>query len=146
MNKLARKKKGKRILAVALGLTFSVAVVLVAASAGGDGPSQAGSVDEPAAAAQAEPRTVLVSDVRPPQPSLPGSPLHALRVSGSLPDRRSEATVLTDEDCAPDARGISRCLNRIRLAGGGTLSVRHPHRMMEVPCLSPGERVSIQPA
>ncbi len=145
MNKLVSNKKGKRIIAVALGLTFSVAVVLIAASAGGDVQSQAGSAGEPAAAAQPQLRTVLVSEAQLPEPSVPGSPLHTLRVSGPAPDRPSAARVLTDEDCAADASGISRCLNRIRLADGDTLSVRHPHRMMEVPCLSPGERISVRP-
>lgn len=146
MNKPVSDKAGKRILAAALGLTFTAAVELAVSFAGDGGPAHPGSAAEPTAAAQPERRTVLVSDDRIPEPSLPGSSLRALRVSGSLPGRPSAARVLTDEDCAPNAQGLSRCLNRVRLAGGGTLSLRHPRRMMEVPCLSPGERIAIRPA
>ena len=140
------KKTVKTLLAAAaLGAPLAVVVAVVATS-GGKGPPHAGSAAEVAESWQPERRTVLVSGARMPRPSPEGSRLHALRVSGHMPSRPSAATVLTDEDCAPDARGISRCLNRVRLASGETLSVRHPHRMMSVPCLSPGERVTVQPA
>lgn len=146
MNSPASSNPPKYILGAALGLTFiTVAVVLAASLGGGDRPSQPGSADEPTGAPQPEPRAVLVTDDRMPQPSPSGSALNALLISGSLPARPSVARVLTDEDCAPDERGISRCLNRVRLAGGETLNLRHPHRMMEVPCLSPGERIAIRP-
>jgi hypothetical protein len=52
--------------------------------------------------------------------------------------------VLTDEQCQPDAAGVSHCLNTIRLTSGQTIAVRHPHRMSEVPCLAPGERVTVR--
>jgi hypothetical protein len=91
-------------------------------------------------------RTVLVSTGSEPAPSHPGSRLNVLRLSGPVPSRPSAATVLTDEDCAADAQGVSHCVNRIRLAEGQTLTVRHPHRMMEVPCLSPGEHITVRAA
>ncbi|MGZ4137590.1 MAG: hypothetical protein ACXVPX_08475 [Actinomycetota bacterium] len=56
------------------------------------------------------------------------------------------ATVLSDANCAPDADGVSHCLNRLRLDSGSELTVRHNHRMIEVPCLSPGERVLVEPS
>ncbi|KKL08658.1 hypothetical protein LCGC14_2573650, partial [marine sediment metagenome] len=52
------------------------------------------------------------------------------------------ATVRTDEDCAPDKRGISRCLNKLSLADGSTLLVRHPHSMEPVPCMRPGPKLA----
>ena len=93
---------------------------------------------------QEQERTVLVSSERMPAPSAPGSVLHALLVSGAVPGSTTRATVLSDRDCAPDARGVSRCVNAMRLQDGRTLTVRHPHRMMNVPCLEPGERVRVR--
>ena len=49
-------------------------------------------------------------------------------------DAATEGDVLSDEDCGADIRGISNCLNRIRLADGTKISVRHPHDMRDVPC------------
>jgi len=88
-------------------------------------------------------RVVLVSARGPVSPSPPGGVLHAWRVDGSLPAAAVEATVLSDEDCAPDAAGVSRCLNRILMPSGQTLTVRHPHDMSTVPCLAPGEKVRV---
>lgn len=91
-------------------------------------------------------RTVLVSTGREPAPSTPGLVLNALRVKGALPTTRTRATVVSDRNCAPDAQGISRCTNTLRVSGNRLLTVRHPHRMMEVPCLEPGERVWVEGA
>lgn len=91
-------------------------------------------------------RTLLVSRAEMPPPSRADRPLHALRVSGAVPRRPTSGTVLTDEQCAPDARGVSHCLNEINLSNGQVLRVRHPHRMMDVACLAPGERVTVAPA
>jgi hypothetical protein len=96
-------------------------------------------------AVPAEIRTVVVSRRTPP-PSEPGERLHAKIVRGSMPRASVEALVLTDEDCGPDARGISNCRNALRLADGAMLVVRHPHDMQNVPCLTPGERVLVRPA
>jgi hypothetical protein len=51
--------------------------------------------------------------------------------------------VLTDEDCAAGEHGISHCRNTLRLPDGKTLTVRNPHRMSEVPCMTPGETVRV---
>lgn len=96
-------------------------------------------------AVPAEIRTVVVSPRTRP-PSEPGEMLHAKIARGSLPRAPVEALVLTDEDCGPDARGISNCRNALRLADGGLLVIRHPHDMRKVPCLTPGERVLVRPA
>ena len=126
----------RAILAVTIaGLPLAIVLILLAVVPGAD------RVTAPAGV-----RTLLVSEGRMPLPSRAGGPLHALRVSGPPPQRGATGTVLSDERCAPDARGVSRCLNEIRLASGRVLRVRHPHPMMEVPCLSPGERVTIRPA
>jgi hypothetical protein len=63
---------------------------------------------------------------------------------GKLPATRTTAKVLTDTDCAADHYGISHCSNILRLASGRTITVRHDHSMMNDPCLSPGERVSVR--
>ena len=58
---------------------------------------------------------------------------------------RMRATVLTDTRCQPDSMGISHCLNKMRLANGSTVTVVHNHRMMNMPCLDPGEHVILTP-
>ena len=65
-------------------------------------------------------------------------------VKGSL-RHRMRAVVLTDRRCNPDAHGVSHCLNRMRLANGTVVTVVHDHRMMDMPCLSPGEHVTLTP-
>ena len=72
--------------------------------------------------------------------------LHAKLVRGAMPRATTEATVLTDEQCQPDARGVSHCLNRLRLSDGTQIEVRHPHDMSDVACLSPGEHVRLAPS
>jgi hypothetical protein len=58
---------------------------------------------------------------------------------------RTRAVVLTDTRCSPDAHGVSHCLNRMRLANGAVVMAQHDHRMMDMPCLSPGEHVLLTP-
>lgn len=89
-------------------------------------------------------RRLLVSVRREPAPSRPGATMRALRLRGVVPRTGAVGTVVSDDDCAPDAAGISHCVNRIRLANGRILRVRHPHRMAEVPCMTPGERVQVR--
>lgn len=68
--------------------------------------------------------------------------LHLL--SGSPPAKETTAVTLTDTDCQPDAHGISHCVNELRLADGSVIVLRHDHAMHTVPCLSPGERVTVK--
>jgi len=89
-------------------------------------------------------RSVLVVNGPSAEVSQPGKPLRTVLKNGKMPSARTMATVLSDENCAPDARGISHCSNRLRMDDGSEVTVTHPHRMSEVPCLSPGERVSVQ--
>lgn len=68
--------------------------------------------------------------------------LRATLVSGSVSVGEHEARVLSDRNCAPDEEGISHCLNEIEL-DGEVLTIQHHHRMNEVPCLRPGETVTV---
>ena len=71
--------------------------------------------------------------------------LRAKLVSGTMPTVPVQATVLTDDECRPDADGVSHCLNRLRLPDGSEIQVRHPHDMTLVPCLAPGEHLRLVP-
>lgn len=146
-----------RRLVLAAGALSLVAVVAAAPSLLGSGQSgEAGPVDHgvQSGAARADSthtapttmRRLLVSARRAPAPSRPGTTMRALRLSGVVPRSAAVGTVVSDDDCVPDAAGISHCINRIRLASGRMLSVRHPHRMAEVPCMTPGERVQVRAA
>lgn len=64
--------------------------------------------------------------------------------TGEIPAGASEAEVLSDSNCAPDADGISHCLNDLRI-GNVVVTVQHHHDMTAVPCLSPGETVTLLP-
>lgn len=91
-------------------------------------------------------RTLIVSSEDDGTISEPGQPLHGILHHGDMPRAEMMATVLSDEDCTPDAAGVSHCTNRLRMADGSELAVTHPHRMADVPCLSPGERVLVRSA
>lgn len=66
-------------------------------------------------------------------------------VADTIPSGVDRLTVLTDENCAPDADGVSHCLNRVRFTGptGAGEPLRHYHRMAEESCLTPGETVTL---
>lgn len=143
----------RKSILVILGLGLVVVAAALAAvlgRGGGEGGnvSPAPPAEPPIEAHPAQPqglRLLVVFTGAEPAPS-EGTTLRAQLVDGRLPAQPSVATVLTDEDCAPDAQGISHCLNRLRLPDRSTLTVRHPHHMSVVPCLTPGERVALQPA
>jgi hypothetical protein len=89
-------------------------------------------------------RTVQVYTTMP-QPSVDERLLSARLEVGELPSGPTMAEVLSDTECQPDRRMISRCRNEMRLADGRTIVVRHPHDMRNVPCLAPGEMVQLMP-
>lgn len=91
--------------------------------------------------AGADARALLVTPEAERLPHKPGVVPVEL-VEGTLPPHAVQARVLTDEDCAPDAAGVSHCLNRLDVAGA-EVAVRHRHRMREVPCLGPDELVRL---
>ncbi len=138
----------RRLAIVALGLSLSaVGAIALALLPSGKSP-------EPVAPASGDAhssvspasweglRTLLVFRGTEPSPS-EGTALRAQLLDGRVPAGRTVAVVLTDEDCAPDGQGISHCANALRLPNGNTLTVRHPHSMAVVPCLTPGERVLV---
>lgn len=91
-------------------------------------------------------RTVVISTSAPAQPSSVEGPVEVALLRGEVGETPTVATVLTDENCAPDEHGYSHCLNRLQMPGGERIAVRHTHRMDEVPCLYPGERVNVEAA
>jgi len=119
---------------VALGLA-----VAVSALSGRDEPQTAPSPAPTAASS----RRLIVSKTDDGVSTTPRS-LRATLVSGSLPAQPVTATVLTDENCTPDAAGISHCLNSLRMPDGSLAQVRHHHPMSTVACLTPGEHVTVQ--
>jgi hypothetical protein len=90
-------------------------------------------------------RTVIVYD-HVPAPSPSQVTLHAGLEEGRLPAGPVTAVVLTDEECEPDAQGISHCRNEVQLPSGETVVLRHLHDMMRVECLAPGEEVVLRRA
>ena len=66
-------------------------------------------------------------------------------ITGTAPAHATEAVTLTDENCQPDNAGVSHCLNKLRLANGQTIVIRHDHNMHVMPCLAPGEHVHVAP-
>jgi hypothetical protein len=94
----------------------------------------------------ADTRTLVVVGAGTQEVSPQSGPMYSSYLDGTMPSRPMMATVLSDANCAPDAEGVSHCLNRLRLDDGDELTVRHNHKMIEVPCLSPGERVFVEPA
>lgn len=57
----------------------------------------------------------------------------------------TRGVVLTDSDCAPDARGLSHCHSIISLQNGARIQIQNNHRMSIHRCLQPGETVVVQP-
>jgi hypothetical protein len=150
---MQRKKHRWWMLPAGVGALLVAATVAIALGQGDGDNREQRRASEPSASATEQPSTesalrtlVVTAGDRRPSPSRPGRALHARLVGGAAPSSPTMATVLADEDCAPNAKGVSNCLNRLRLADGRHVSVRHPHRMSEVPCLSPGERVNFRPA
>lgn len=129
------KQHLKALIAVAAATVLVVALASCGGEESSPSPSGAhgGTVDGK--------RTVEVFVSEPvPSPS-DSDGVHTGLEQGNLPAGPVQATVLTDEDCAPDREGVSHCRNEMMLAGGATVVLRHHHDMMDVPCLEPGEDV-----
>lgn len=139
--------KGKLTISLVAAVTL-IASIAVASTQNRDSGGDAGAVVTSAHPAPTGPeqRTVDVYRGEEPTASEPGPLLRAQGVKGSIPARPVRAMVLTDEDCAPDAQGVSHCINRVRLSSGKMLVLKHPHNMTDVPCLAPRERVTVRPA
>ena len=139
-------------LALLLALAGLAAVAIALTVAGGPSRSAASAPPpEPAraphfvdVAAPGAPRVLVIA---PASETLPGTSnpaglLMANLRAGHLPASAISATVLTDSNCEPDADGISHCLNDLNV-GGAAVTVQHHHNMTQVPCLSPGETVTL---
>ena len=140
------KSKKRRVHLAVGGVLLTVGVVLIAVVAfTGFKPGET-----PGISSHGRPitnvRTVIVTDDQSTEVSMPGRPLRAVLVTGTMPSGPMMGTVLSDENCEPDAQGVSHCTNRLRMDGGMEMTVMHPHRMADVPCLATGERVSVQTA
>ena len=101
-------------------------------------------VQEHPTAIPASVRTVSISRTMP-MPSAHARRLSSMLEGGRMPGGPTTGEVLSDTDCTPDANSISHCRNEVRLPGGATVVLRHPHRMANVPCLAPGETVRLVP-
>lgn len=132
----------RAVLLLALAV-LSAAVITTALRDEGDTPARKyvaeHPVDPPAIS-----RTVFVS-VEMPRPSATPKRLSARLERGVMPAATTTAEVLTDTECTPDGKMISRCRNVMELADGSRLVLRHPHEMSKVPCLAPGEQVRLVP-
>ena len=135
------RMRSRRVIVAAV----AAIAVLAAVGLAGTGlfSSDPGTGTDPHGTALPEQRQVELSYAMPSPSSFDG--LHAKFVEGTMPAAATSATVLTDEQCQPDARGVSHCLNRLRLPDGTDIEVRHPHDMSKVPCLAPGEHVQLVP-
>lgn len=49
--------------------------------------------------------------------------------AGQLPTSATTATVLSDANCAPNANGVSHCLNDLQI-GNIVITVQHHHKMV----------------
>jgi hypothetical protein len=89
-------------------------------------------------------RALVVARLGEAVPGISGEtgPLMTTLVRGQYPDGATKATVRTDENCTPDADGVSHCLNELDL-GGSTIVIQHHHKMSLTPCLTPGETVNL---
>ncbi|GAB4430233.1 MAG: hypothetical protein OHK0015_15120 [Chloroflexi bacterium OHK40] len=129
-----------------IALAIGVAASRPKASATMPPPEQAAVPHFVDVKAPGEPRTVVVGGMT---DSLPGTSNEAgylmtnLR-AGQIPEGATTATVLTDTNCEPDADGVSHCLNDLQI-GNVVVTVQHHHQMHSVPCLSPGETVTLMP-
>jgi hypothetical protein len=135
--KLASMRTSLLLVVIAL---FALAAARALLGPGGGAP-----VTEHPVAIPDKPRTVTISATMP-RPSAHERRLSAMLEQGAMPRSPTMAEVMTDTDCTPDSQMISHCRNEVRLPGGGTMVLRHPHDMRKVPCLAPGERVLLVPA
>ena len=63
---------------------------------------------------------------------------------GPAPGATVAGTVTSDTTCTPDGEGLSHCHNDIDLDNGARITVVHHHAMLQHPCLTPGERVTLR--
>lgn len=68
-------------------------------------------------------------------------------LEGTIPAGATQATVKTDEDCAPDqsgpTKGWSHCHNRVVFDDGSEAVIQHHHKIAEVGCFTPNQVIKI---
>lgn len=140
------------VLIAAAALCTALIVALLVSGSSPKAPTEAAQ-SEPAAEghfpddeASTALRTLAVYTDAEPAPSSNSERMRGLLIGGDLPHGATEATVLTDEDCEADQKGVSHCRNQLELPSGKKITIRHPHRMQDVPCMAPGERVRVSHA
>jgi hypothetical protein len=131
----------KPLIYAFVGILVIAVVAVVAADSGDEAPSSPLATSVPHYQASTLRRVEVTADA---QLSRGQDPMWVELIDGAIPDDVTRLTVLTDENCVPDADGVSHCLNRVRFAtagGTGEAVLQHHHRMAEEPCLAPGETV-----
>lgn len=138
---LRNNHRARPLIAV---LAITALAVGLAACGSGETSSSVSTAGAHAIPGEVE-RTVIVYD-QVPAPSPSQVTLHAGLEEGQLPAEPVTAVILTDENCEPDAEGISHCRNEAQLPSGEKVVLRHLHDMMQVECLAPGEEVILRRA
>lgn len=123
-------------------LGIVVAIAMAAVISGGGEADATGS----AAVPHYQLADVRVRFTNEPQISRGQDPILVQEEYGIIPASVTRLTVLTDENCQPDAEGVSHCRNRVQFetaTGIKQATLRHHHRMAEEPCLTPGQNVDV---
>jgi hypothetical protein len=102
------------VAAVAVGTALATGVLGIGRGHDDSGQGATGYVREHPVDVPSSVRTVSVS-LDMPSPSAHARMLSVMLIEGRLPDAPVMAEVMTDTDCAPDARMISRCRNEMLL-------------------------------
>jgi hypothetical protein len=132
----------KRIYVVLLSALalISLSLAVTFALPGGD------TATEPTAVPHFRTADVRVRITDGPEISRNQDPVYVQLEEGTIPSDVTLLTVLTDENCLPDADGVSHCLNRIEFEtadGVQQAALRHHHNMAEEPCLTPGQTLEL---
>jgi hypothetical protein len=143
------ERRSRSTFLLLFGATLVAIVILgIAASSTRPGPAAQPTashfVDVPREGATSVLRTVVVAQQGETLPFTSGTDgiLIASLESGQIPAGATGAIVRSDANCQPDQDGVSHCLNELDF-GADTVVVRHHHKMSEVPCLTPGEKVNV---
>lgn len=125
-------KQGYRLLGLGVLIALLLLIGFLAKQAERDQPT---SIDPTL-------RTIVVVPPGIARPTPQGNDILVDLERGAVPAGIHRATVVTDQECAPDANGVSHCLNEM-VIGRTTFAIRHHHNMMEEPCFSPTEQVNV---
>lgn len=135
----------KRLIVPLLG-TLAVTFLVLAAVFSALGQDPDAGVSEPATVPHFDIADTQIEITEEPVRSMGQIPVPVQLEIGMIPDDVSVLTVLTDEDCTPDAEGVSHCLNRVAFetaSGTQHAALRHHHNMAEAPCLTPGQTLEV---